>query len=135
MVTNLRTGKSDQRVEVVVTDLDALVSEAVSFRFGGRLFKIMPITTEIFYSFIIRVQKVFEMSDKNELTAEDIHESYFEVFKIVCEDIRFEHVKAMSVNQLAALFQLCIDTVMGKSQTSDYDLKKKLQPLTNSKTA
>lgn len=114
---DLRTGKKKQEKNVeVVSDLDAIDSEPIGFRFQGRVHVIKPITA----GQLLRVYEGFHQLDRliasKEVTAEELVDSYAKLFGSVCETITRKDVEEMSQAQAGALFALVFDTVTGRSQ-------------------
>jgi len=110
----------------VVSDLDAMVSSSVPFRFMGKVHHIKPITVLEFYQYTQALAKLLEIKDGDKISGEELVDLYFNLFKTVCDTITHTDIEKMSTSQAAALFALTLDCVTGKSQ-GEYgeDVKKK----------
>lgn len=110
-------------------DLDALASRTVSFKFQGVSYKIGPIDTINFMEFsnaLIALQDLV-LSEKT-IAPDELRMKYTNLFKSVCSQITDDTVKAMEIPQVAAVFQLIVDSVLGRIQ--DEGLKKNFPTLT-----
>jgi len=117
----------------VVSDLDALVAEPIAFRFKGKVHEIKPISTLELLKFTNAFAGLQELSGKSDtITVSELVEAYTQVISSVCPTITSDHVKDMTQAQVAALFQLVMDSVVGKAHAqpgvaSTEDAKKKQQ--------
>lgn len=114
----------------VVSDLDALVSEPVAFRFQGRIHEIKPISTLELLKFTNAFSGLQELSGKSDqITVSELVEAYTEVISSVCPTITKVHVENMTQSQVSALFQLVMDSVVGRAHVGPVvpseDAKKK----------
>ena len=127
----------------IIADLDDLTSQRVGFKFNGKQFIIEPMTTENFIALAVALNEmdVFLKSksgenEKHEL--DEVYEKYYELTKALCHNIKFEHIKSMTVAQLHALMHLIIRHVTGQTQEDmtksiiPEDEKKKIQSSSNS---
>lgn len=119
---NLLPGRSQISDDLVVSDLDKLVSESVAFRFNGDKHLIKPLDTKTFLAVSEAFSRLDRLREKKQVTTKDLIEGYTELFKQACSTITQKHVESMTQAQVAALMQLIIDTVRGQSQ-----VKKKLE--------
>ena len=103
----------------VVSDLDALIAEPIAFRLHGEVHEIKPVSTVELLKFtnaFARLQTLNESSGT--LTVADLVDAYTHVIASVCPTITREHVEGMTQSQVAALFQLVIESVMGKAHVA-----------------
>lgn len=112
----------------IVSDLDALIAEPISFRLHGEIHSINPISTiELlrFTNAFARLKVLNETSGT--LSVDDLIGAYTEVISSVCPSITRKHIESMTQSQIAALFQLVLDSVMGKAHVApeQSDDKKK----------
>lgn len=111
------------REEDFVCDLDALESKTVYFRFKGQSFEIPPISTGKLLKVYASFMQVDAMARKNSITADELIDTYTELFSSVCPQVTREVVSQMTQAQAGALFTLVFDTVSGRVGAS----KKKLE--------
>ena len=114
----------------VVSDLDALVSEPIAFRFNGEIHEIKPVTTIELFSFTTAFAEIQEISSRGEqVTVSELVDAYARVISSVCPTITRAHVEDMTQPQVGALFQLVMDSVVGKAHAQPgvepEDAKKK----------
>lgn len=120
--------KTQESTAQIVSDLDALVAEPIAFRFQGKVHEIKPISTLELLKFTNAFAGLQELNGKSDaITVEELVDAYTQVISSVCPSITFEHVKDMTQAQVAALFQLVMDSVVGKAhvQPDSEDAKKK----------
>jgi hypothetical protein len=119
-----RKSKADEAK--VVVDLDEILAKPVAFRFAGRVHTIKPIQTKEFYALANATAELWALRDAKELTADQLIDRYTALISSVCHSIRRKDIEGMTQSQVTALYQLIMDTVMGKTQASDQqDVKKK----------
>lgn len=100
----------------VVSDLDALVSKPVGFRLHGRTHKIPPLKNLDFMRAVNAFAGVDLLRAKDQITDIELLEAYERVFAIMCPTVTRKQLEEMEQSQVAALFNLCCETVMGKAQ-------------------
>lgn len=111
-----------------VTDLDAIVAEAVPFRFNGKIHEIKPIDLEGFLKFTNAQINLRKKADDGELLdAAILAKNYHLVISAVCDTVTLNDVKSMSQAQVAALYQLVLDAITGQVESVEDDgtVKKK----------
>lgn len=115
----------------VVTDLDAIVSESVSFRFNGKLHQIHPISLESFLRFSnAQTNLMAGLKDEAILkTPKELATRYFEMISSVCDSITLDDIQDMEQVQIAALYQLVLDIVTGQVDTGEGKKKRKKLPI------
>lgn len=117
-----------------IADLDAIVAEAVPFKFQGKVHFIKPITLREFLRFT-QANAVFleRLKSETAMTADQLASEYEAVIQSVCDTITKRHILEMEQAQVAALYQLIIDTVTGQVSTPEESKKKRMRlPLYNS---
>lgn len=115
-----------------VTDLDAIVSESVTFRFKGKVHNLKPISLAEYLKFInamAEMNKAFEEKDKSPLTAKDLASKYHAVIAAVCDTITLDDILSMEQAQVAALYQLVIDQITGQVDHGDGKKKRMRVPI------
>lgn len=119
----------DSANQAVDTDLDALLSEEVTFRFNGRVHKIKPISLAEFLKWTQAHTSLMDSikSDQEIITPKMLAEKYHEVISAVCDSITVADVESMEQAQIAALYQLVIDKMTGQVPTSDGVKKKRMR--------
>jgi hypothetical protein len=110
-----RSGALSQGQDVIA-DLDAIVLEPVQFKLHGKLHEIAPVTTESFLRYTNALGKLMELKDKNQITPDELVEGYFGLISSVCGTVTKQDIDDMTQGQVAALFQLVMDSVTGKAQ-------------------
>lgn len=118
------------RDEGPVADLDAIVSDPVSFRFKGKIHVLKPIDLKDFLKFTNAQASLMRSANDPEkrLSAKELAEQYLSVISPLCDTITLDHIMEMEQVQIAALYQLVIDMVTGQVDTGDGKKKRaKLQ--------
>lgn len=111
-----------------IADLDAIVAEAVPFKFQGRLHFIKPITLREFLKFTqANADFHARLTSDSKLTADELASEYEKVIQSVCDSITKKHILSMEQAQVAALYQLIIDAVTGQVATPDEGKKKRVK--------
>ena len=112
----------DESVDII-TDLDALVSEDVAFRFQGKTYKIRPLSAGEAFIAWQNLAKLEDYKKKEGATYSDVLDFYSDLFGSVCPEITRDIVKEMTQTQCTALLHLVLDTITGKAFSES---KKKL---------
>jgi hypothetical protein len=100
----------------IVSDLDALVAEPIAFKLHGKIFTINPISTLELLKFTNAFAKIQAINTKSEpITVAELVDAYLEVISSVCPEIERRDIEAMTQAQISALFQLVMDSVVGKA--------------------
>lgn len=100
----------------VVTDLDAIMTRTVGFKFEGRIHKIPPLPVESFLYATNALAKIESLRKKDKLTATELLKAYEELFAIMCPTITIEHIKKMSHHQVGSLFNTILEIILGKAE-------------------
>jgi hypothetical protein len=108
----------------VVSDLDALISAPVAFKFQDRTWKIKEIDTEQFLLLTENFARLDKLRTQKKITVEDLSKAYADLICDACPQMTPKVVMNMTQAQVGALLQLIIDTVTGKDQAKQ--LKKKI---------
>lgn len=115
--------RTKSKVDVPVTDLDAIVSESVPFRFQGRIHELKPISLAEYLKFLNAMTEMNAAFQDKEaatpMTARDLAAKYHAVISAVCDSITLDDVMKMEQAQVAALYQLVIDQVTGQVDQGD----------------
>lgn len=107
-----------------IVDLDAISRDPVPFRFEGKTHFISPISVEEFLRFTNANAAFIErLKSEKPLTSDELVESYAGVIGSVCPTIEAAHIARMEQAQVAALYQLVIDTVTGRVKTAEAEKK------------
>lgn len=111
--------KTEKNLEVL-SDLDELISRSVGFRFQGKLYEIKPLDLEEFFIVSNSLAKLDDLRTKKIKDEVTLLNAYQELF----DGIVTPHldVKKMRYYQVAALFNLILECIMGKAQV-DYEKK------------
>jgi hypothetical protein len=108
----------------VVSDLDALIAAPVPFKFNGKVHVINPISVVEFYKYINALSGIMNLN-QDSVTVDEMIDKYYALFGAICDTITRNDISSMTQAQVTALFQLTVDSIMGKSQTDHYDIQKK----------
>lgn len=111
----------------VIADLDALISEPIAFKFGGRVHLIQPIQTSEFFVITNKLAKMDLLRAKSEISKEELLKAYEDVICSACKTIKPKDIASMTQTQLAAIFQLILDCLTGKAYIESEDEKKNSQ--------
>lgn len=105
----------------VVVDLDAIVSNPIAFRWKGRAHEIRPITVKEYFNFTnAKIDFDQTISSDKSLGWESLAIKYYQIISSVCDSITVEDIKDMQHAQVAALYQLVLDKILGISDP-EYD--------------
>lgn len=124
-----KTSKPISNDKNVIADLDALIAERVAFKIHGKTHYLESISTMQFWVFANELARFSEMKDAKSLTVDEIVDRYHTLFSSVCKTISAKDVETMSAVQLAALLNLILETVMGKTQGEATQKKKLIQSM------
>lgn len=114
-----------QKAEGPVADLDAIVAEAVTFRFKGKIHKLKPFSLAEFLKFVnAKAGLERSMTGEGAVTAEHLAQQYHAVIASVCDTITVSDIMDMEQVQVAALYQLVIDMVTGQVDMGDGKKKR-----------
>lgn len=123
-IFSLKQGRETGSKMGPVSDLDALISEPVTFKLHGQIFSILPVTTEVMFRAMEKLAAIEGMRDGKSVSAEDLVKRYYDLFHAVCPEITMRHVEDMTQSQAMSLLQLVVDSVTGKAQ-AEIEKKKK----------
>lgn len=112
-----------------VADLDAIVAEPVPFRFHGKIHYLKPVNLDDFLKFTNYQASLINAlkDDAAGLTPLQLATKYHNVISSLCDSITIEDIMSMEQVQIAALYQLIMDMVLGQVDTGDG--KKKRQKI------
>lgn len=109
----------------IVVDLDEILAKPVAFRFAGKIHVIKPIQTKEFYSLANATAELWALRDAKNITPDQLIDRYYALISSVCPSIKRKDVEGMTQAQVTALYQLIMDTVMGRQQAKDQQDEKK----------
>jgi hypothetical protein len=130
MWTRLFSKKMKERYQEcqVVTDLDAILTRTVGFRFGGRVHKIPPMDVTQFMEAMNALATIDLLRQKKVVEAEELLAAYVSLFTIVCPTIRAEDIQSMNHHQIGALLNTIMELIMGKPEL-EHQKKSSLGPM------
>lgn len=99
---------------VQVADLDALLTQKVSFRLFGEDHVIEPLTVEEFINFSKAYADILKLQEQEVVSPEELVAAYGRMIEIVCDTVKTEDVKKMTQSQVVALFSMLTDIHTGK---------------------
>lgn len=111
----------------MVLDLDAVVTETLSFSLHGDTHYIAPISTLQFLRISNALVALDDLVKRDQVTSAQIIDAYAELFGSVCKTITRKHIMSMSQAQILRFRQLVMDTVSGKIYTEETEVKKKTE--------
>jgi len=109
----------------LISDLDALIQEPITFRLFGKLHRIKPITTAEFFKVTNALNRIGELQGKDKIGNEELTDLYLGIFQAVCDTIGKPEILQMTHSQILALFDLVMKTITGRIHAEVEDLKKK----------
>ena len=95
----------------IVSDLDKILTETVSFKLHGKIFRISPITSKQFFKYTLALDSLHKIS--GEIDAQELINRYHDLMKQVIPEIEREDIAKCSQAQIAGLFRLVINTITG----------------------
>lgn len=110
----------------VFSDLDAMLTESISFRFCGRIHKIDPITTQKFAEFVDAQSRLDELSKTGKMTPTECIDACFKVIQSVIPSITLEDIEKAQQHQVVAIFEMIRKTITG--EIYEEEKKKTLLP-------
>jgi hypothetical protein len=111
----------------VYVDLDKLISEPLRFKLNGTVFTFRPVQVEEFYKLANAFLALGELHNKKELTQDEFVNRHYALFQALCPEFKVEHVRSMTVAQVAALVQAVRDHVHGHEIDQETLEKKTLK--------
>ncbi len=108
--------QASQTTREIVSDLDAIVSQSVSFKLHGKYHEIKPISTKTYMLYVNALSEVFALKDKEKITSDELINKYFLLVKSVCETVEREDIEKMTQAQIGAMFELIMNTITGSAQ-------------------
>lgn len=120
----------------IITDLDALISEPIGFRFAGEDYEIKPVDTESFMKVANALGNIQEIlrqrAEGQEVSDEQVYRAYLRFTEPLCPGITLKTLKSMAIPQIHALINLITRHLQGQTaelmQAQDVE-KKKSPPL------
>ena len=110
----LKEPKKSSKVEMIA-DLDAILSESVTFRLHGKIHTLKPLTVEEFLVYSRSLCNLVDLKEKETVTPSELVDCYYDLAHSVCSTIVREDIEKMTQGQVAALYQTILDTVTGKA--------------------
>jgi hypothetical protein len=110
----------------VYANLDKLTTDSLSFQLLGQIHYLKPVNVEEFYKYVNALVVFQDVSNKEDVTADEVAECFLQVFSSICDTITLDMVKKMNEMQIGALFALLKDHAYGVSHNlTQEELKKK----------
>jgi hypothetical protein len=100
----------------LISDLDELITKKVAFKYLGKLFHIKALSLEQFFAVTGTLAKLDNLKTRKIKSEEQLMEVYQELFDAAIDEKLA--AKDMSYQQIAALFNLILESVMGKAQVT-----------------
>lgn len=113
---------------VVVTNLDAIKSRTIGFRFNGKIHRINPLSVDKYVEATFAMAGIADMiASKKRLKSESqLLDAYEAIFSILCPSVKRADLNEMSVQQIGALYNTVLEQIMGREQ---FEAQKKSQSL------
>ncbi len=121
-------GKAQARTIEVVTDLDAILTRQVAFRFQGRTFTLDPLDTTQFFLAVNAIAECEKARQREKLPDTDLLDLYYGVFKHVCPQIKRKMLDGMKVQQVVMLFNTVCRFIMGDKLSEELGDAQKKSP-------
>jgi hypothetical protein len=115
-IFNLREPKKTDKPTIVVADFDRLESHSVGFVLHGKTHIIRPVKVREFYAAISKLAAFGELQKKEKLTDDEVNQKYLEIIQTLCDTITLKDIQECTAPQIGGLFQLIVDSILGKSQ-------------------
>jgi hypothetical protein len=115
-IFNFREPRKPEKPIVVVADFDKLESHSVGFVLHGKTHIIRPVKVKEFYAAISKLATFGELQKKEKLSEDEVSEKYLEIIQTLCDTITLKDIKECTDPQIGALFQLIVNSILGKSQ-------------------
>lgn len=121
-----------QSQPLVITDLDALISKPIAFKFQGEIFTVKPVDTGTYLKVADGLGQLQALTsqDQANVKREDIDQAYFNLLSNLCDDLKISHIQKMTVAQINALLRLIVRHLTGETEKymqSDDSAQKKNQ--------
>lgn len=107
--------KKSPKVEII-TDLDAILTRTVGFRFNGRIYQIKPLTLEQFALATNALAGIDLLRRETHIDSDQLIDAYANLFEVVCPEIGRKDIQEMGVQRVAALYQLVVEIIVGKAE-------------------
>lgn len=103
---------------VVVTNLDAIKTRTIGFRFNGKIHKIKPLSIEKYAEATAAMAAIGEliMSKKRIKSEAQLLDAYQAIFSVICPSVTRDDLENMSVQQIGALYNTVLEHIMGRDQ-------------------
>lgn len=111
--------RSKAQSATIVTDLDALISKPIAFKFQNEIFTVKPVDTGTFLKVAASLgdlQALLSREDPTQTNREEIDEKYFNLLSVLCEDLTLAHIQRMTVAQINALLRLVVRHLTGDTE-------------------
>jgi response regulator RpfG family c-di-GMP phosphodiesterase len=115
-IFNFREPKKTDKPTIVVADFDRLESHSVGFVLHGKTHIIRPVKVREFYAAISKLAAFAELQKKEKLTDDEVNQKYLEIIQTLCDTITLKDIQECTAPQIGGLFQLIVDSILGKSQ-------------------
>ena len=106
-----------------MVDLDKLIAEPIYFQFRGKAYKVEPVTTARFVKMVQSLGRIQGLLDKKDTdgikSTSEVYDVYEEFITTLCPHISRQDIELMSMGQIAALTNLLINHMMGRTQTEE----------------
>lgn len=110
---------------MVVADLDKILTTTIAFNLHGKIRKIKPFTTEMFFKYTRDLGELMSVTQEK-TTPQELIDKYFNLFADIVDPIERKDIEDCTQQQIAALFDLVVNSVTGKAHQEDgKDVKKK----------
>lgn len=110
LAPKIRLGPSEQ-----IADLDAILTDSVSFTLHGKDHLINPLSLEEFIRFAEAQVQIANLRNRDGVTTKEVIDSQYALARSVCKSISRSDIEKMSMQQVAALYDLIMKTVSGEA--------------------
>jgi hypothetical protein len=123
-IFNFREPKKTDKPTIVVADFDRLESHSVGFVLHGKTHIIRPVKVREFYAAISKLSTFGELQKKEKLTDDEVNQKYLEIIQTLCDTITLKDIQECTAPQIGGLFQLIVDSILGKSQAQGVPMEE-----------
>lgn len=106
--------KYSEAAQNAVADLDAILTEPVSFKLHGKSHVINPLSVEKFMVLTAAIVDINELQKKSDITPSELIDKYYALMNGVCPSIKRKDIEDMTQQQVAALYEIVMNTITGK---------------------
>lgn len=101
---------------VMVSDLDAILSEPVFFKIHGKQHEIKPVSTLAFLKFTNALNTIQSVQSNKESSESEVIDATTAIIQSIAPSIQRKDIEDSTGAQIYALYQLILDSIAGRLQ-------------------